>query len=72
MTVDHAKLLDLDHLFRWNTTVPHALDLAFGQMALFGHGVGDLLDSLRDFLTEGAVSFANPVAGAVQDRLEHP
>ena len=52
VTVDHAKILDLNHLLCWKRAVPHAIDLAFGQMALFGDGVGDLLDSLRDFLTE--------------------
>jgi hypothetical protein len=64
MTVNYVKLLDIDHLMRWNMGRAHALGVVLGQMALFGDGVRDFLDSFRDFLTDGAVGFTNPVAGA--------
>src|SRR5271157_3279179 len=50
---------------------PQVPGVVLGQMALFGDGVGDFLDSLRDFLTDGAVGFANPVAGATQPGPDH-
>jgi hypothetical protein len=50
---------------------PLVLGVVLGQMALFGDGVGDFLDSLGDFLTDGAVGFANPVTGATQRRPDH-
>ncbi len=70
MTVDRAKNLDFYHLLRWYMAIFHPLDLAFGEPALFGDGVGSLLDSLFDSLTDGAVGFANPVAYAAQGRLD--
>ena len=45
---------------------PHVLGVVIGQIALLGDAVRDLLDSLRDFLTEGAVRFTDPVACAFQ------
>src|SRR5271166_639018 len=50
---------------------PHVLGVVLGQMALFGDGVGDFLDSLCDLLADGAVGFANPVAGATQRGPNH-
>jgi hypothetical protein len=71
VTVDYPKLLDIDHLMWWNMGGPHVLGVVLGQMALFGDGVRDFLDSFCDFLTDGTVGFTNPVAGATQRAPDH-
>src|SRR5208283_3049630 len=55
----------------WNMGGPHVLGVVLGQMALLGDGVRVFLDSLGDFLTDGAVGFTNPVAGATQRGPDH-
>lgn len=52
MTVDHVESLDIDHLVLWSMGGPDRFAVPFGEIALFGDGVGHVLESLGDFLAE--------------------
>ncbi len=70
MTVHHAKSFQVNHLVLCGMCGTARFDVVLGEITLFGDGVGNLLDSFGNFLTEGTVGFANPVTGASQDRLD--